>query len=518
MIMKRNRLAARAAAVVLAALIALSASSCKKAQLDNDTESDETVDFTVSSASSADSKADSKTAVSKAQASSESGSKIIAYATGASQIEVYSDSKLTKAAGLVAAGSSVEVLSENKDGTNCSHIKTTDGKLEGYIGDEYLVSEKDSVTKGETVTVITDGAQMFDSSTAEGTILETLSQGEELTLLAKTSGGNWRVRSELGNTGYVAVTNLKSEAASSEVGSVSSPQPSQTTTIVYSVGDSGGEPSGDGNNTGTGTGDSTGSSSYTEQAIPEAQPSQERDQGSKASALTSDVTPDSVLSSAVYTAQGNVGGTWSATYIDLTTGESSSVNSMPMQAASLIKLYIMGAVYEQYETFSAQEPNVDSWLYSMITVSDNTCANNLVSMLGGGDSDAGMQAVTSYAHLHGYGSTSMGRLLLAPAINGDNYTSTADCAAFLKAAYNGEMPHSSDIMSLLSQQTVTYKIPAGVPVKTANKTGELQTVQNDAAVVYADKPYVLCVMSENVPAGDAISAIVDLSSKVYASN
>ena len=61
-----------------------------------------------------------------------------------------------------------------------------------------------------------------------------------------------------------------------------------------------------------------------------------------------------------------------------------------MQAASLIKLYIMGAVYENYEQITGQygRDSVDSNLYSMITVSDNDAANTLTTYLGGGDSAA----------------------------------------------------------------------------------------------------------------------------------
>lgn len=79
-------------------------------------------------------------------------------------------------------------------------------------------------------------------------------------------------------------------------------------------------------------------------------------------------------------------GTWSVSVTNLITGATCQINNGQMQAASLIKLYIMGAVYENYsEITSANDSNtVDSLLRSMITVSDNEAANQLVSMLGGG--------------------------------------------------------------------------------------------------------------------------------------
>mgnify|MGYP000706601035 FL=1 len=91
-----------------------------------------------------------------------------------------------------------------------------------------------------------------------------------------------------------------------------------------------------------------------------------------------------------------------------------------MQAASLIKLYIMGAVYEDYDSLSSKysKDQLDNALNSMITVSDNDAANTLVNYLGGGDNTAGMARVNKFCQDHGYTSTSMGRLLLADNSNG----------------------------------------------------------------------------------------------------
>ena len=170
---------------------------------------------------------------------------------------------------------------------------------------------------------------------------------------------------------------------------------------------------------------------------------------------------------------------------------------------------------ENYDVYVSDEIDIDALLYSMITVSDNSAANTLVSILGFGDTDAGKEIVTSYCRSHGYSDTSMGRLLLESNINGDNYTSVNDCADFLTAVYNNSIPHSNEMLDLLSKQTITYKIPEGVPVRTANKTGELDSVQNDAAIVFSESPYVLCVMSEEVSSGAAVTSIVELSSEVY---
>ena len=53
-------------------------------------------------------------------------------------------------------------------------------------------------------------------------------------------------------------------------------------------------------------------------------------------------------------------------------------------------------------------------------------------------------------------------------------------------------------------------------VDTANKTGELADVENDVAIIFADHPYVLSVMTgELTDASYARSWIVNLSSEVY---
>lgn len=191
------------------------------------------------------------------------------------------------------------------------------------------------------------------------------------------------------------------------------------------------------------------------------------------------------------------------------------VNNQSMQAASLIKLFVAGCVYETMGDTSQYE----SQLSSMISVSDNSACNSLVSALGGGDAQIGMEKVNQYCMNHGFTETHMGRLMLQPNDMDDNYTSVRDCGNFLMNIYNGSLAGSSQILSYMKQQERTGKIPVGVPagVETANKTGELDFVENDVAIVFHPSgPYVLCVMSENL--SDSYSSRVfinSLSANVY---
>ena len=86
-------------------------------------------------------------------------------------------------------------------------------------------------------------------------------------------------------------------------------------------------------------------------------------------------------------------GTWSVYVCNLPKDSEGMINDTPMQAASLIKLYIMGAVYENYDTLSQSHngDEIDSNISAMITVSDNECYNELVRRQGGGSFVGGLE-------------------------------------------------------------------------------------------------------------------------------
>ena len=156
----------------------------------------------------------------------------------------------------------------------------------------------------------------------------------------------------------------------------------------------------------------------------------------------------------------------------------------------------------------------------MITASDNDAANALVNMLGYGDDATGMDVVNSFCQAHGYTSTSMGRLLLQDNTYGDNYTSVSDCGHFLKEIYQGNagtadttLSHTDAMYSLLKMQERRNKIPANLPegVKVANKTGELDDVENDAGIIYSTAKgidLVVCFMSQNLTDSGAAQASI----------
>ena len=227
---------------------------------------------------------------------------------------------------------------------------------------------------------------------------------------------------------------------------------------------------------------------------------------------------------------------WAIAAMDLNTQAYSTVNAeQSMQSASVIKAFIMATVYDKLvypnegtTVSSDYENTLKPLLTSMITVSDNDSANELVRKLGGGDFQAGAAVVNEFCQECNYTSTHLGREFLASNPTDDNYTSASDCCRLLSEIYNSSLVNadaSAEMLALLQAQTKTAKIPAGVPsgTATANKTGELAdsdklgVVENDIAIVFdKDHPYVLCVLSNNIQNNtSAQDTIKKISADVY---
>ena len=221
------------------------------------------------------------------------------------------------------------------------------------------------------------------------------------------------------------------------------------------------------------------------------------------------------------------GGTWDLYYESLATGayaEAQSGHGADARSisASLIKLYVMGAVYDAVAQGRLSHDAVYGDLYSMITVSDNDACNRLVRQLGGGDAAAGMTAVNAFAQSLGCADTQMNRLMLQD--NGtENYVSARDCAAILRLICNGACVSetaSSEMLDLLRAQTVNDRLPANLPqgVTVAHKTGNLTNRScGDVGLIFTPGgDYILCVISNHAQNdAQATAAIAALSRTVY---
>ena len=192
-----------------------------------------------------------------------------------------------------------------------------------------------------------------------------------------------------------------------------------------------------------------------------------------------------------------------------------NIDNRKLQSASLIKLFIMATAYEEIEKGALNKSEVINDIKIMINKSDNDATNRMIDKLG-------FNKINNYITTHSYNSTKLQRKMLESAKNGDNYTSVGDVGNLLESIYRGNCVSkkaSTEMLDILKSQTLKSKIPAGVPsgVVTANKTGELSSVENDAAIVFKEgAPYVLVVMSNEINnTSEARNNIKEISSKVY---
>ncbi len=225
---------------------------------------------------------------------------------------------------------------------------------------------------------------------------------------------------------------------------------------------------------------------------------------------------------------GGFGGTWSVYVKDMKTGASLTINNRAMYAASLIKLYAMGAAYQRVSSGALSEGAVSDLIRRMIADSDNSAFNAIIHIIGNG-------TVNAWCRSHGYSQTrqihglspsdNAGGLRIAA---GQNTTCVRDCGVFLESVYRGRCVGSGysakmlSALKLITRDKQLYyrsKLPAGVPsgVTVANKTGDMPDYAHDCAIVYSKgADYVIAVMAYVPGRGFSSSAqFAAISRRVY---
>ena len=221
-------------------------------------------------------------------------------------------------------------------------------------------------------------------------------------------------------------------------------------------------------------------------------------------------------------------GDWSVYVKNLSTNEQLLINDQPMKSASVMKLFIMGTVYKAFESGElARTDEVMSLMSSMISVSDNEASNQLLYLLGDSSYEAGIAQVDAFIQEYGFSDMTVeyngfNNSATVTDSNSFNQVAAKDCGKLLEDIYRRSWVSrdvSNEIEEMLLNQHTRYKIPAGLPegVLCGNKTGEMDTTENDAAIIYAeDCDYILVVLSSDWNSKDeAISRIASLSSLVY---
>lgn len=171
-----------------------------------------------------------------------------------------------------------------------------------------------------------------------------------------------------------------------------------------------------------------------------------------------------------------------------------------MVSASLIKLFIMGAVYDAERSGTLTPGAQEDAICQMISISDNAAANELTCLLGGGSEADGRAAVERFAASIDCTAVRYNRLMLVE--NGtQNYVSAEDCAAFLRLVYNRQcvsQEASEQMLAHLLAQQVNDRIPQGLPEGTqcAHKTGDLLGLCcADVGIVFTPQTdFLLCII------------------------
>ena len=160
--------------------------------------------------------------------------------------------------------------------------------------------------------------------------------------------------------------------------------------------------------------------------------------------------------------------------------------------------------------FMSQQPDgarlsVRQLIWPMITLSDNTASNYLISYFG-------MARINAVGARLGMTKTRLARHFMdfaAIVRHNDNVTTPADMSRLLYTIARGAREevrtivspaHCKAMIDVMLHQTDRDKIPAGLPPGTsvANKTGELDGSRSDVAIVqpYGDSPYILVLYSK----------------------
>jgi beta-lactamase class A len=218
----------------------------------------------------------------------------------------------------------------------------------------------------------------------------------------------------------------------------------------------------------------------------------------------------------------------------------------PFASASVIKLAIMLTAYRAYDAGTAspgdlvtiraadliggspvlayarpgQRFPMRDLVRAMIQQSDNSASNSLISAFG-------FSAINGVIRASGLTCTHLGRHFadyVPPWHVSLNVTTPRDIGTLLFGIEHGSREQLDTLakaescramIDVLLGQEDKSKIPSGLPAGTpcANKTGEIDGVRNDAAIVdpYGDTPYVLVVLTralDDTNAGDrGIAAI-----------
>jgi beta-lactamase class A len=252
--------------------------------------------------------------------------------------------------------------------------------------------------------------------------------------------------------------------------------------------------------------------------------------------------PFANLNRQVRTLARHVPGAIALDVLDLDTGYNAGFNAArSMPAASTIKLPVMVEVFAQLEagrfdlqrrvTLEAGDKDygsgvlcdapagstysVSELLEKMIDISDNTATNMLIRLVGRRDINRQMAELgLDRTHLAGDVRTD------GWAIRQTLRTSPADLVRLLSLMARRELVDewsSNEMIDILESDQINTLLPEPLPtdVAIAHKTGSFYDTLNDAGIVFAsDAPYVIAVMTTQLPSQDLGRSFIHAISRI----
>ncbi len=175
---------------------------------------------------------------------------------------------------------------------------------------------------------------------------------------------------------------------------------------------------------------------------------------------------------------------------------------------------LVGGAGVLHELSAGRSYNLGELCRLMMVVSDNSASNALLRLFG-------LEAINTYFQARGY-QASFGRYFMEAATPSRDNLMTAEAAGLmLKDLYLGRYlsPMLQDFaLGCLRRQQYREKIPLLLPetLTVGHKTGELLGVRHDAAVVEAEAPYILVVLTaDGGPPWEVDRAIAEYSLAIY---
>lgn len=155
--------------------------------------------------------------------------------------------------------------------------------------------------------------------------------------------------------------------------------------------------------------------------------------------------------------------------------------------------WVVGGAGVLFEMDAGRSYSLRELCKLMMVVSDNTASNACLRQVG-------MERLNEFFGARGYQAT-VQRFFMNPVVNGRDNTMTAESAALMLGdLYLGrDLPDElrDFAVACLRGQQYREKIPLMLPedLVVGHKTGELDGVRHDAAVIEAEKPYALVVLT-----------------------